>query len=48
MDRFIRITTATVVVTSWAVIGYRHVYELVSAHGETGVTPASSPSPWMA
>ena len=40
-DRLIRITTALAVATVAAVaavISYRHAYELVSAHGETGVT----------
>ena len=40
-DRLIRITTALAVVTVAAVaavISYRHAYELVSTHGETGVT----------
>ncbi len=34
-DQLIRITTALAVAT---VISYRHAYELVSTHGETGVT----------
>jgi len=41
MDRLIRITTATAVATVAAVatvISYRHAYELVSTHGETGLT----------
>jgi hypothetical protein len=41
MDRLIRITTATAVATVAAVaavISYRHAYELVSNHGETGLT----------
>jgi hypothetical protein len=40
-DRFIRITTAFAVATVAAVaavISYRHAYELVSTHGETGTT----------
>jgi hypothetical protein len=40
-DRAIRITTALAVATVAAVaavISYRHAYELVSTHGETGVT----------
>src|SRR5215469_15181322 len=40
-DRLIRITTALAVATvaaMAAVISYRHAYELVSTHGETGVT----------
>ena len=46
MDRLIRITTATAVATFAAVaavISYRHAYELVSTHGETGARTASSP-----
>ncbi len=41
MDRLIRIVTALAVVTVAAVaavISYRHAYELVSSHGETGLT----------
>ncbi len=41
MDRLIRITTATAVATVAAVaavISYRHAYELVSTHGEIGLT----------
>jgi hypothetical protein len=41
MDRLIRITTTTAVATVAAVaavISYRHAYELVSTHGETGMT----------
>jgi hypothetical protein len=41
IDRLIRITTAAAVATVVAVaevISYRHAYELVSTHGETGVT----------
>jgi hypothetical protein len=41
MDRLIRITTAAAVATVAAVaavISYRHAYELVSTHGEAGVT----------
>src|SRR6266576_2620232 len=40
-DRLIRITTAIVVVAVAgvaAVISYRHAYELVGAHGESGAT----------
>ncbi len=40
-DRLIRITTALAVATVAAVaavVSYRHAYELVSTHGETGVT----------
>jgi Protein of unknown function (DUF2637) len=40
-DRLIRITTALAVATVAAVaavISYRHAYELVSTHGETGTT----------
>ena len=40
-DRLIRLTTAAAVATVAAVaavISYRHAYELVSAHGESGVT----------
>jgi hypothetical protein len=40
-DQLIRITTALAVATVAAVaavISYRHAYELVSTHGETGVT----------
>jgi len=40
-DRLIRITTAVAVATATAVaaiISYRHAYELVSTHGESGVT----------
>ncbi len=45
-DRFIRITTALAVATVAAVaavISYRHAYELVSTHGETGVTARLMP-----
>ena len=41
MDRLIRITTALAVATVAAVaavISYRHAYELVSTHGEAGLT----------
>jgi hypothetical protein len=41
MNRLIRITTAQAVATVAAVaavISYRHAYELVSTHGETGIT----------
>ena len=41
MDRLIRITTALAVATVAAVaavISYRHAYELVSTHGESGLT----------
>src|SRR5215472_6596104 len=40
-DRLIRITTALAVfavAAVAAVISYRHAYELVSTHGETGLT----------
>lgn len=40
-DRLIRVTTALAVATVAAVaavISYRHAYELVSTHGETGIT----------
>lgn len=40
-DRLIRLTTAVAVATVAAVaavISYRHAYELVSTHGETGMT----------
>lgn len=40
-DRLIRVTTAVAVATVAAVaavISYRHAYELISTHGETGVT----------
>jgi hypothetical protein len=40
-DRLIRITTAlavAAVATVAAVISYRHAYELVTTHGETGLT----------
>ena len=40
-DRLIRMTTALAVATVAAVaavISYRHAYELVSAHGESGLT----------
>ena len=40
-DRLIRLTTSVAVATVAAVaavISYRHAYELVSTHGETGVT----------
>jgi hypothetical protein len=45
-DRVIRITTAVAVATVAAVaavISYRHAYELVSTHGETGVTARLMP-----
>jgi Protein of unknown function (DUF2637) len=45
-DRLIRITTAlavATVATVAAVISYRHSYELVSTHGETGVTARLMP-----
>jgi hypothetical protein len=45
-DRLIRITTALAVATVAAVaavISYRHAYELVSTHGETGVTARLMP-----
>jgi hypothetical protein len=40
-DRLIRITTALAVVAVAgvaAIISYQHAYELVTSHGETGVT----------
>ena len=40
-DRLIRLITApavVVVVGVAALISYRHAYELVTSHGETGVT----------
>ncbi|HUD36154.1 MAG TPA: DUF2637 domain-containing protein [Streptosporangiaceae bacterium] len=40
-DRLIRVTTAIAVAgvaTVAAIISYRHAYELVSTHGETGLT----------
>jgi Protein of unknown function (DUF2637) len=37
-DRLIRITTALAVATVAAVISYRHAYELVRSHGESGLT----------
>ena len=37
-DRLIRIITALAVATVAGVISYRHVYELVSSHGESGLT----------
>lgn len=45
-DRLIRITTTAAVVAVTAVaavISYRHAYELVSTHGETGVTARLAP-----
>lgn len=45
-DRLIRMTTALAVATVAAVaavISYRHAYELVSTHGETGVTARLMP-----
>jgi len=45
-DRLIRITTALAVATVAAVaavISYRHAYELVSTHGETGLTACLVP-----
>jgi hypothetical protein len=41
-DRLIRITTAVA-----AVISYRHGYELVCTHGETGLTADWPRSLWM-
>lgn len=38
IDRLIRITTALAVAAVAAVISYRHAYELVRTHGETGLT----------
>lgn len=46
MDRLIRVTTAAAVATVAAVaavISYRHAYELVSTHGETGITACLVP-----
>ena len=42
-DRLIKITTAlaVVAVAVVAVISYQHAYELVRAHGESGVTARS-------
>ena len=40
-DRLIRITTALAVVAVAgvaAIISYQHAYELVTSHGETGLT----------
>jgi hypothetical protein len=40
-DRFIRLTTALAVVAVAgvaAVISYQHAYELVTSHGEAGLT----------
>ena len=37
-DRLIRVTTALAVAAVAAVISYRHAYELVTTHGETGLT----------
>jgi len=45
-DRLIRITTAlavAAVAAVAAVISYRHAYELVSTHGETGLTARLTP-----
>jgi hypothetical protein len=42
-DRLIRITTALAVATVAAVISYRHAYELVNTHGETGLTARLAP-----
>jgi hypothetical protein len=45
-DKLIRITTAIAVATVAAVaaiISYRHAYELVSSHGETGLTARLMP-----
>jgi len=41
MDRLIRVTTALAVVAVAvvaAIISYQHAYELVSSHGESGLT----------
>jgi Protein of unknown function (DUF2637) len=41
MDRLIRITTALAVIAVAgvaAIISYQHAYELVSSHGESGMT----------
>ncbi|WP_329603073.1 DUF2637 domain-containing protein [Actinomadura soli] len=48
-DRLIRITTALAVMgvaAVAAVISYRHAYELVHTHGETG--PTARPVPFTA
>jgi hypothetical protein len=37
-ERLIRIITALAVAAVAVVMSYRHAYELVSAHGETGLT----------
>ena len=37
-DQLIRVTTALAVAAVAAVISYRHAYELVTTHGETGLT----------
>ncbi len=46
-DKLIRITTALavagVVAAVAAIISYRHAYELVSTHGETGLTARLMP-----
>jgi Protein of unknown function (DUF2637) len=41
--RLIRITTALTVATVAEIISYRHAYELVSTHGETGITARLAP-----
>jgi Protein of unknown function (DUF2637) len=38
MDKLVRIVTAPTVAAIAAIISYRHAYELISSHGETGVT----------
>ena len=45
IDRFIRITTAlaVVAVAGVAKVFYRHAYELVTSHGETGLTARLMP-----
>lgn len=48
-DRLIRITTALAVVAVAgvaAIISYQHAYELVTSHGETGLTAHLLRSRW--
>ena len=50
-DRLIRITTAlavAAVAAVAAVISYRHAYELVSSHGESGLAARLVPFTWTA
>lgn len=50
-DRLIRITTALAVVAVAgvaAIISYQHTYELVTSHGETGITAHLLPFTWTA